>query len=460
MTINRRQFIGMGGATMAMASLGGLTSALTSFPIHAANTGGYKALVCVFLYGGMDNHDTVIPYDINSYQRWAQIRSSLVYAQGSSRQRSSLLPLEMADNSSFGSRQFALPPEFAGLHQLFQSGNAAVVGNVGPIIEPTTAALIEAETVRVPSRLFSHNDQQATWMAGEPEGAQYGWGGLFADAMANAGANSNGNTFSTITTGGVNLLITGRDTSPYQLVDGGALIPELLEYTEGSLAQRLRRHFRAEAYQGNSLLGKDMAAKIQRSFDANALYATAASTSFEVNTTFPQSELGNQLEAVAKSIAVRNQLGTERQIFVVAMGGFDTHSAQAQNLPMLQTQIDQAVVAFHTSLQELGLVNDVTLFTASDFGRTLAINGDGTDHGWGGHHFVVGGAVQGGTIYGGIPEADFGHSLDAGSGRLIPTMSVEQYAGSLGTWFGLGENELAGIFPNINAMGQTPDFFV
>ena len=162
---------------------------------------------------------------------------------------------------------------------------------------------------------------------------------------------------------------------------------------------------------------------------------------------------------MSKTIAIREQLNEKRQIFVVAMGGFDTHSGQAQSLPKLQSALDGAFVAFDAAMQNLGLSDNVTLFTASDFGRTLAINGDGTDHGWGAHHFVMGGAVQSGTIFGDIPESELNHQLDAGGRRLIPTFSVDQYAASLGQWLGIEQDTLETIFPNLIKFGEIPNLF-
>ncbi|KZX57031.1 hypothetical protein A3709_04470 [Halioglobus sp. HI00S01] len=458
MPVSRRKFLNLSAGSIAGASLGGISTALSGIQAQAGNTSGYKAMVCVFLFGGMDNHDTIIPYDQGSYQRWANIRSSLIRAQGASRARDNLLQLSNEKKLGFGSRKFALPPELAGLHRLYETGNAAVIGNVGPLLTRTDRSSFTNELVPLPSRLFSHNDQQATWMAGAPEGAQFGWGGLFADAMQQSGANL-GAAFSTVTTGGSALFITGRETAPYQVGEEGASQPWVLEYTEEKLRDELRRHFRAERYNRGNFLRRDMASKVHASFDANELYNIATQKIDASNETpFPSTPLGQQLRSVARTIAARAHLGVHRQIFTVAMGGFDTHSGQAQDLPALQTALGDAIEAFYGAIDGMGLANDVTLFTASDFGRTLAINGDGTDHGWGAHHFVVGGAVKGKQIFGDIPEAEFDHDQDAGGGRLIPTQSVEQFAAPLGRWFGLGENDLANALPRLSNFGEGVQF--
>jgi len=453
MAINRRSFLKASSLSLATASLGGMTSLLSSFQSQAAEISGYKAMVCLFFYGGMDNHDTIIPYDNQSYARWAQIRADILDKQSSPRVQESLLPLSPLNAAQFAGRQFSLPAEFSGIHSLFQAGNAAIIGNVGPLVEPTNASAFENETANLPARLFSHNDQQSTWMSGKTEGAQYGWAGLFSDALDAQG------TFSNITTGGGELLLTGKSTTPYLLAGGKALNLDILEEADEPVKLAINSHFNASYFQGTSLLQQDIATKIGASFEANNQYNTATDNVPVFATEFPSNGLGTQLKSVAKSIAAREQLNSNRQVFVVAMGGFDTHSGQANNLPKLQQQIDQGVVAFYQAMTELGLQNDVTLFTASDFGRTLATNGDGTDHGWGSHHFVVGGGVQGQQIFGDIPIADFNHELDAGNGRLIPTQSVEQYAAALGQWFGVAQNDLDLIFPNLKNLGSTPAIF-
>lgn len=459
MAMDRRSFLKASSFSLATASLGGMASLLTSIKSQANENSDYKALVCLFFYGGMDNHDTVIPYDSQSYNRWADIRKTLLAQQSSPRLKENLLPLSPLNAAQFGGRQFALPQELSGIHNLFQTGNAAIIGNVGPLIEPTNASSFEEEIVKLPSRLFSHNDQQATWMSGATEGAKYGWAGLYADAIASK--NSSGsNTFTNITTGGGELFLTGKNTTPYQVSGGRALSLDIIDETEQeSFAAHLGEHFRSEYLQGESLLQQDMVNKIRDSFDANKQYNSATGSDPLFNTQFPATGLGSQLKSVTQSIAAREQLNTNRQVFIVAMGGFDTHSGQASTLPKLQTQIDEGVVAFYQAMTELGLQNDVTLFTASDFGRTLATNGDGTDHGWGSHHFVIGGGVQGQQILGDIPVADFGHELDAGSGRLIPTQSIDQYAAALGHWFGVGQYDIDNIFPNLTNLGPTPAIF-
>lgn len=451
---NRRKFL---KSTLAMPLMMSSTSMLGTFGgfnAHAIDNSGYRALVCVFLLGGMDCHDTVLPYDLTSYTDYSNLRSPLLATYdalegGSSRARSALLPLEPMTPAS-GSRQFALPPQMSGLHQLFEQGNAAIVGNVGPLLEPTTRADFLSSGVDLPARLFSHNDQQSTWMSFAPEGAQIGWGGRFGDAAAQGGSNTE-TIFSQISVAGNSVFLTGDVVSPYQIGVDGVPSIRLLEETSGTaLGQLVRDHFESTGAQRSNLFERDFVDLSRVSLDANDALAAALESSASVSTPFPASGLGAQLQAVAQTIAARESLGATRQVFFVAAGGFDTHSTQAADLPGLQQGISDAVAAFYAATQELGVANDVTTFTAADFGRTLTVNGDGTDHGWGSHHFVVGGAVNGGDIYGDIPVSQLGHDQDAGNGRLIPTSSVEQFAAPLGSWFGLNEAELNVALPGLS----------
>ncbi|MEM9571088.1 MAG: DUF1501 domain-containing protein [Pseudomonadota bacterium] len=465
MKTTRRAFL-TGAGALSAASMAGIGSSLSAFQAHAANTGGYKALVCVFLLGGLDNYDTILPYDQSSYDTFANVRGPLLSQYngiqgGSTRARDRLLPLNPSNASQFGSRQFAMPEELSGLKGLFDSQDAAIVGNVGPLIRPLNRTQYENDSVEQPKRLFSHNDQQATWMSSAPEGAQFGWGGRFADAALISGANSSSRDFTTITSLGNELYLTGQEAQPYQIALSGAPTVDALDMFGDSRGssdgearyQLLREHFEAMQFNSPNLIERDIANSMRTALSTNETFNTALQTLQPFSTTFGDSHLGRQLQAVANTIAIRDALTVNRQVFFVAVGGFDTHSGQVTTIPRMQRQIDESVVAFHQAMQELGLNDDVTLFTASDFGRTLIVNGDGTDHGWGGHHFVVGGAVQGGRIYGDIPPATLGHDLDAGNGRLIPTTSVEQFAEPLGRWFGLDDAEIATALPNLSNFG-------
>ena len=455
--MNRRHFLRVAAASSALSVGAGLTPwPGRMMTAHAADTTNYKALVCVFLFGGLDSHDILLPYDTESYNRFASIRQSLLSTYNGTRARESLLPLLPANAAKFGSRQFAMPPEFAKLKGLFDRGRAAMVANVGPLLEPVTAQAFADGAARVPSRLFSHNDQQSTWQASAPEGAQLGWGGLFADAAITAGANRTAPEFTTCAMAGVGPFLTGNIASPYQVsVNGTAGVDALagLGVAGGSeyrrFLQSTENRLRAQGFNGRNILAKDVANLYRDSIDTNKIFDAARASAATINTEFPAGGLGSQLRAVAETISIRDALSASRQIFFVGIGGFDTHSNQAFDLPGLLGEIDGALTAFDSAMQELGVGDQVTTFTASDFGRTLAVNGNGTDHGWGGHHIVMGGAVQGNRILGDVPPAQLGHDLDAGNGRLIPGLAIEQLADPLGRWWGLSDNEIAAALPNL-----------
>lgn len=451
MSFSRREFVKYLSATPVLGT--GLGATCFSRPAMSADASGYKALVCIFLYGGLDNNDFLLPYD-NEYSSFQRIRQSMLAEQGASRALESLLPLNPSTGTADGSR-WALPPEMPISKSLFDSGNAALVSNVGPLIEPITRQQFLDETAPLPPRLFSHNDQQATWQASAPEGAQYGWGGLFADAFLRGGPTDEALAFTTINTSEVGPFLTGRRAYPYSVNTGGAsriwILGGANEDNGGdSFQQRLRRHMSGANYGGTHVIRRDMAAGFASALDTNSRYNQARSASTPLNTQFPEGWLSAQLRAVANTIEIRQQLGVSRQVFFVGFGGFDTHSAQATDLPRLLAEIDSSVGAFYSATEELGVADEVTLFTASDFGRTLAVNGDGTDHGWGGHHLVVGGAVQGQQLFGAPPPPVLDNPLDAGAGASIPQFSVEQFAEPLGQWFGLNEDELLNALPALS----------
>lgn len=443
--LNRRHFL-----QASIAGLGagaGFASNLASLNAFAADAADYKALVCVFLYGGMDGHDSIIPYDAASYEKFRSIRQPLLSgyeAIGTPRRRENLLPLL---NSGAG-RTFSLPAEFSELRDLYKSGNAAIVGNVGPMIEPMNRQTYQNRSANRPANLFSHNDQQSTWMAFHPEGAKTGWGGRFGDIMVAADANVN-SAFTTVSTSGSSIYLTGENVIPFVTnYTGAATVKELGKGT--GFSTMYEESLRDLGGHEPNLFHKDLSRIVNSSLNNNATLDESLALPGDPATLFPQSKLASQLRMVARMIARRDVLGMKRQIFFVTVNGFDTHSNQAEQLAELQSEVSSSISAFYNSLIEMGVENQVTTFTASDFGRTLGVNGDGTDHGWGSHHFVVGGAVNGGQIHGDIPPPELGHNYDCGRGRLIPQISVDQYAGAFGNWFGVSQSEMSDAIPGIS----------
>lgn len=446
--LNRRHFLSSG-----LGCLGSLAMASFTQPLSAQEDDDYRALVLLFQFGGVDCHDVVIPYGVGEYNEYADIRSDLMSAYGDDRARSSLLQLA----SSGASAGLALPPELSGIKALFDEGTAALVGNVGPLVEPTNRDSFSARGVTLPPRLFSHNDQQSLWQSSAPEGASVGWGGLFSDLLIAQGI-STASHFSALTTARDRLFVTGYETAPYTASAGGLnldLLDVVKAQTDGNLSA-VYQMLRAQGESAAHILTRDLAGSTVSAFDANLEYSAILSEAPDLGVAFQSDPVGTQLERVAKIIASRQEFGVNRQIFLVGAYGYDTHSAQPTSLPNLHRRLDAGVSAFSESMKNMGTFDRVTLATASDFGRTLADNGDGTDHGWGGHQFVVGGAVNGGSLYGDIPPPSFEHSQDAGRGRLIPTIAVDQYAASLGRWLGLDDNSLAQALPNLSNFSSNP----
>ncbi len=439
---SRREFL---RAASALSIAGTATPfALNLASIGAASaqvTGGYKALVCVFLYGANDGHNTVVPYDTPNYNLYSAGRSGLAW--NPTTELTQIVP-----NTSLGALQLSLPTPLLPLKTLFDAGQCAIVANVGPLIQPTTRTQFQTAGYPLPPKLFSHNDQQSVWQASAPEGAKVGWGGRIGDLLASQNTNS---VFTCLNASGNAVFLSGQQIQPFQLdVNQGSIGFTALTSNSlygsaagasalNTLLRRNRTHlFENETVNVNA-----------RSIDANTALS-AALTGAPVLTPPAGNSLAAQLAIVAKVISVRGALGAARQVFLVSLGGFDTHSAQDTAHTNLLTQLAEAISWWQTTMGTLGTANDVTLFTASDFGRTLIENGDGTDHGWGSHHFVVGGAVKGKDVYGTFPDLTPLSPTDAGTGRLIPTTSVEQYAATMAKWMGVTDGNLPVILPNLS----------
>jgi len=460
---SRRSFVGK------MLALAGGSSVPFTLNLAAMNTAAaqdasdYKAIVCLFFNGGNDHFNTVLATDSTSWNEYQRIRTTTdsgsialpgVGATGG------VLPI--VPTSPQAGRTFALHPSLQPLKDLFDAGRCAVVANVGTLIQPTTLAQYKAGAVAVPPRLFSHNDQQATWQSSQSESAAIaGWGGRMGDMMASANSNA---TFTCISSSGSALFLSGRQVRQYQ-ISGTAAVPitrlndTLFGVAAG--ANPLRQVVSADQ---SDPFQKEYAAVTARAISAQSTMSSAMLVAGSSGVPDPMpyvnpntgvssaNALAVQLQTVARIIGGRNALGAKRQVFYVSLGGFDTHDFQRINQADLMARIAHALSYFDNTLGNLqgaDMRKQVTLFTASDFGRTFTSNGDGTDHGWGAHHFVMGGAVKGRDIYGTMPVTGLGHSLDVGSGSLLPTTSVDQYGATLASWFGLSASQIADVFPNI-----------
>lgn len=459
---NRRQFLtrstlGFAGATMGL-------SMLASAPARAANTGGYKAIVGIMLKGGMDNNDTVLPKDTASYDALKALRSGIFNSHNadnatSSRHLDNILSLDVQDGARFNGRRFGLPRELSPVREMFNAGEAAIVGNVGPLLETVDRDDLNSGRALLPKRIFSHNDQQSTWMALDTEGTRLGWGGQFADAVIRSDSASNP-LFTAITATSPDVFLAGERAQPFLVPKVGSELSIeaqsrkwLLGYGDDADAARekLAAYLRRREMDHSNIFRRDAVSKNATGLDNQIAYSERASAATPLATFFPSTGLGRQLGGVAQAMSLRGSLGVSRQVFYTAQGGYDTHDSQGGEITGRHQELGDALAAFREAMIEIGTWNDVLVFTMSDFGRSMVGNGDGSDHGWGGHHFVLGGSVRGGHIYGDIPEVDLGHPQYTESrGRLIPTTSVEQHAAALGRWFGLDDGELNTIFPNLS----------
>ncbi|MBA4263110.1 MAG: Tat pathway signal protein, partial [Comamonadaceae bacterium] len=434
----------------------------------AFNATDYKALVCVFLFGGNDHANTVVPYDNASYDRYSTIRGGGAdrTAGGIALGQAALAPTLLTPATPLpNGLQYALHPEMSGLAQLFNTGQAGVLLNVGPLVVPLTRADYRSGNrtlYPVPPKLFSHNDQQSVWQSSSPEGSTVGWGGKLGDLVLSSRANSNA-LFTCMSVTGNTVFLSGDSALSYQVSTGGAVrINSLASNVYGSSAVRTAMDQLTEL--GSShLLEREYNRVTQRAIGAEGAITTAlASAAAADSSTAPNpsfaafsptvmanNSLASQLKMVARLIAARGSLGAQRQVFFVSLGGFDMHDGLLNGHINQLGRLSRAMSAFQASMVALGMADKVTAFSASDFGRTLTSNGDGSDHGWGSHQLIVGGAVNGvaatqGRFYGSAPpvsvsdsSTDANDQWHVGQGRLLPSTSVDQYAATLGRWFGV-----------------------
>lgn len=428
------------GATGAAAPLA-LNLSLLADAVAATAPGDYKALVCVFLYGGNDHGNTLVPIDATHHAQYAAIRGAAATAQ-SSLSATALAPTRALPDGL----QYALAPQLAPLKSIWDAGRLAVQLNVGPLIVPTTVAQYQARSVPLPPKLMSHNDQQSIWQSDLAEGATSGWGGRMGDLMLSA---NGGSVFTCTSVTGNAVFLSGATAVQYQLSTSGAVAIKALQrplFGAASAQTAMRGIITAPS---SHLMADEYARVTQRSIDAEAQVTAALAGVPELATDFPEGSLGAQLEMVARMVAARGSLGLSRQVFLVSLGGFDLHDNLVENHPGLLTQVGDALRAFYDATVELGVSDKVTTFTASDFGRTLSINGDGSDHGWGGVHVVLGGAVNGRAYYGKAPAVAVNGPDDIGQGRLVPTTSVDQFGATLARWLGVSDTDIATVMPNV-----------
>ena len=460
--LSRRAFMRRSSQLAAAGAASSYALGLAGIGELAAFNAGdyYKALVCIFLYGGNDHANMLIPFDAANYSAYANIRGGDGEGGGGiALPRADLantVLMQPQNQVLTNDIQYALAPTMPRLKALFDSGQMAPLLNVGPLEAPTTRAQYDARSVPLPPKLFSHNDQQSTWQSSQPEGSTTGWGGRMGDLAMSANTNA---VFTNISATGNAVFLAGQNSLAYQISPNGAVAVNGVRgglYRSSAAGSALQSLLTQPA---NHLLEADHTNVLQRSIQAegfvsDALEPVALSTSFTPEE--GSNSLANQLQIVAQLIAARNALGVRRQVFFVATGGFDNHDGLIGQHGNLLGGLDFAMDAFYRATVELGVANQVTSFTASDFGRTLASNGDGSDHGWGGHHLILGGGVNGGRFYGTAPAVSLDTDDQVGRGRLLPTTAVDQYSATLAQWLGVEASELPSVSPNIGRF-QTSD---
>jgi len=430
-------------------------SASANRSIYAMNNpSNYKALVCIMLFGGNDSFNMLVPYDQTSYDHYKQRRGEVydvaTNPSGIALERNKLHQLDTVLPSPDG-KQYAVHPNMPKIAGLFNDERTlSFIANVGTLTHPGLNSSNYANA-NLPYNLFSHIDQAKTWQTGIAEGfGKTGWGGRIADKLQSN--NSNESISMNISVNGLNFFQSGEEVSEYVITRSGGGSVKLYhsDEEEGTLYDSLHMSTMDNIFdvEYHNILEKAYKNQIVKSKEnSNSFYR--AINGYELDTVFPNTGIGRQLEMVAKTIANRYEIGAgfTNQTFFVSMDGFDTHNNLLDKHGTLLSSLDEALYNFYLTLSDLGVLNQVTTFTMSDFARTLNTNGDGSDHAWGGHHFVMGGAVNGGKIFGEYPDLA-NNNFDIGGGRFIPTISCDQYFADLACWFG-GESHIDTILPNL-----------
>jgi uncharacterized protein (DUF1501 family) len=433
--LSRRGFIQIGAASVGSLAL----KPFGLLPALAQSGPDYRALVCVFLFGGNDSNNSVIPMDDASFKAYTSIRGNLALSTSN---------LTAVVNSVSGA-PYAFHDRLAEVQSLFASKELAVVANVGSLVQPLTRAQYQAQQTPLPLNLFSHSDQQLQWQSSIAQGnSPTGWAGRAADYVAAQGLNSS--KFPAFySVAGNSLEGIGARTSPVAVAPGGSLQLSGFNNSAESNARWTALNNLLTTDNGVSLV-QAANGVLSNSISDASLLATALTNPPKLTTVFPQTSMGQQLQQVAEIISVRAKLGMSRQIFFCSLGGFDTHTGEIIAHNNLYPELSPALAAFYQATQELSVADNVTTFTESDFSRTFQpTSADGSDHGWGSHHFVLGGAVKGGQIYGQFPTFELGGPDDTDTrGRWIPTTSIDQYGATLCSWFGIPDSALPQVFPN------------
>lgn len=439
---SRRQFLG----EASCASVGSTALFSTLLNLHLTNRAAgenlpagsdYRAVVCLFLGGGNDSFNMLIPRESDEYDNYVAARDDLA-----------LPTTEILDiNDPTSGRAFGVHKGLTELKDLYDSGDLAFLANVGTLVEPTTVSAYQNRSARLPLGLFSHSDQQMHWQSSVPDRrSAIGWGGRMADLLDSL--NQNDKISMNISLNGNNVFQTGEQVTQYTINKDGST--GLNEYD-------WHQNFRTAVdslldHEYENLFKKTYSRFTQNAIEAHETFSSAIDTTNELTTEFPNSSLGQRLRMIARTIQAQGTLGMRRQTFFAESGGWDHHDEVIDNQAEMFPEVSQAVAAFWAALGEIGMQDKVVLFTASDFGRTLSSNGRGSDHAWGGNQLILGGGIQGGQIYGDYPEdLSLGNSLDVDQnrGRFLPTTSIDEYFAEIACWMGVSTGTLKDVLPNI-----------
>ncbi|GAA0714861.1 DUF1501 domain-containing protein [Dokdonella soli] len=446
-----------GSALLTQLSLMNSALAATSCASYPP-VSDYRALVCLFLLGGNDSWNLLVPTDTARYNTYVTSRSGIINPampnnSGMAVDSSQLLPVNVLNAGS--GHTYGVHPSCPELASLFNSGAGAFGVNIGTLLQPTTKTTYGNGSVPLPPQLFSHADQQGQWQYGQPTAnGSTGWGGLMSDRLyvLNAGATIP----MSISLSGQNRFQAGINVQPYSISGAGPIA--LGGYTGSAGTAKLNALEELLALSYPDPLSRTYASKVNNAIGYYNTMSSALAGAPTLNTVFPANNpVADALKMIAKVISVRGALQAKRQVFFVSYGSFDTHDTQVVGQPKLLSTISSALGAFYNATVELGVQNSVTSFTLSEFARTLNSNGDGTDHAWAGNQFVMGGSVKGQNIYGRpavsgglFPDQTLNGPDCLARGQMIPGASCDQYSATLARWLGLNDCDIATIFPYVN----------
>ena len=432
------------GATSLLSSITNLglinAAVAANRRVYAPKAGNYKALVCIMLSGGNDSYNMLVPKGDDEHAEYAEVRTNLAI------DKNTLRGINPINNIG---KELGLHPNLENVQSFFEAGDAAFVANIGALVQPTTVSQFKSGN-NVPVGLFSHSDQKLHWQTSIPQDRDAnGWGGRLADILYTN--NVNQDISMNISLNGVNTFQRGNIITEYAIEPSGGGSVSINGSSNNNFYNTLKRetldNILEASYQ--NVLEKAYSGSISNSKNSSIQFAAAIANGTSFTTTFGNDSLSERLEMVTKVIAAKDQLDMTNQTFFVQQGGYDNHDNNIVDHGALMAQLDTALGSFYAALTELGMQDDVLIFTASDFARKLVSNGNGSDHAWGGHALVLGGGITGKKIYGTYPDLFLGNEWDAGNGRIVPTTSCDELFAELALWMGASTGDIDEILPNI-----------